>query len=691
MNFLCVRSFLFAVGPLFAVAPLFSQPVAPETETVMEEVVVRGRATDLVGIAGASSEGSVGRSELETRPFLRRGELLEVVPGVVITQHSGGGKANQYFLRGFNLDHGTDFSVAVEGMPVNLRSHGHGQGYADLNFIIPELVQRVDYGKGPYSVHVGDFSSAGAAEFQWVDRLRQSFVRAEAGENGYLRAVAGLTVPAGGKGALTLGLESLRDDGPWERPDDLRRTNGLVRWIWSDTHGSRASVTAHASRTTWNATDQVPARAIERGDIGRFGSLDTSNGGETERAGVSLEWVRRDPGAVTRARVYGFRYQLDLYSNFTLLLSDPVNGDQFNQRDRRWVWGGDVDRTWSRLLRERDFTVSVGLQLRQDRIDEVGLHQTTARRRLATVREDEVVEGSAAVYTRARWQIGPKVRMDAGVRADAYRFKVESSEPLNSGSRSATIASPKAGLVFGPWAKTEAYFNAGFGFHSNDARGTTIRVSPVTGEPADPVDPLVRSRGMEAGVRTTWRDGWISTVSVWSLDLDSELVFVGDAGETEPTGATRRYGVEWANFYRANDWLAFDADLSFTRARYRNAPGADRIANSIGTVVTAGVVLGRATEGAFGVLRLRSFGEQPLTEDNRIVQPASTTLNARLGWRWRQWEVAVDVLNLLDRAQADIAYAYTSRLSGEPDEGVEDVHLHPAEPRTFRFSVSRAF
>ncbi len=245
--------------------------------------------------------------------------------------------------------------------------------------------------------------------------------------------------------------------------------------------------------------------------------------------------------------------------------------------------------------------------------------------------------------------------------------------------------------MLGPWIKTEFYLNAGLGFHSNDARGTTIRVDPADGTtPVDRVNPLVRSRGFEGGLRTSFTPGLVSTVSLWSLDLDSELVFVGDAGGTEPSGATRRYGMEFANFYRATPWLTLDADVSFTHARYRAGAPADRIANSIGTVVTAGLVVGHTT-GPFASVRLRSFGAQPLTEDNSVTQPTSTTLNARVGWKNRDWEFALNLLNALDRRSDDIAYVYTSRLRGEPAAGFEDTHLHPAEPRTLRLSVTRRF
>lgn len=668
--------------------PSVDPAAAPPTK--MEDVVVIGRSADLVGTADASSEGSVGYVELASRPFLRRGEILEVIPGVVITQHSGGGKANQYFLRGFNLDHGTDFSISVDGMPVNLRSHAHGQGYADLNFIIPEFVQSVDYTKGPFAAEVGDFSAAGAAEFNLFRKLPQNFVTVEAGEHDYGRLAVGDTSLAPDGSATTVGFEATRDNGPWSLAENLRRYSGMVRHLWTGPNDQEFSVTALGYRAEWNSTDQVPLRAIEGGLIGRYGNIDPSDGGETERASLSFDWTAHASDATTRVNAYAIYYRLNLFSNFTYFLDDPVNGDQFNQRDRRGVFGASIEHTATVNWWGRKTEGTVGVQVRDDLIGELGLRHTSQRALVNVISDDDVQEASAGVFAKATTHWSDWVRTEAGLRGDAYDFKVDSDNPLNSGHRTAAIASPKLGLVLGPWDKTEFYFNAGLGFHSNDARGTTIRVSPTDGSPVERDSPLVRSRGLEAGVRTSAWPGLVSTVSVWLLDLDSELVFSGDAGDTEASGATRRYGVEFANFYKANSWLTLDTDVSFTHARYRDGAPADHVANSIGTVVTAGVVAGRS-EGFFGSVRLRYFGSQPIIEDDSVTEPPSTTVNARFGWKNRNWEFALSLLNALDRKNDDIAYYYTSRLPGEPAAGVDDIHLHPAEPREVRVSVSRRF
>ncbi len=660
------------------------QPAPVETQQ-LERIVVEGRSADLIGIASAASEGSVGYVELADRPFLRRGELLEVIPGVVITQHSGGGKANQYFLRGFNLDHGTDFSVSVEGMPVNMRTHAHGQGYADLNFLVPEFVESVAYSKGPFFAAVGDFSGAGAANFHLFAELPHDFVTLEAGEHGYLRAVAGVTTRREAS-ATTFGVEAEHYDGPWQLEDDFRRFNGLIRHGWTAGEGTYA-LTALGYHAEWKATDQIPLRAVEAGALDRFGFVDPSNGGVTDRASVSFDGTIKAADGETRFNAYAIHYRLNLFSNFTYFLDDPVNGDQFNQRDLRLITGGELARTWSG---EGRASTTLGVQVRADVISELALNRTAQRAVQSVVRSDEVTEASAGLFTSTTLQFGERLRGEFGLRGDLYLFDVESDNPLNSGETTAGIFSPKASLVYAAGEKTEVYLNVGHGFHSNDARGTVIRVDPVSGDPADGVDPLSRSLGFEAGLRTSFVPGLVTTVSLWQLDLDSELVFVGDAGGTEASGASRRYGVEFANFYRMGSWLTLDADLALTHARYRDAGAEDRIANSVDTVITAGATVDFAA-GWFAGLRLRYFGDQPLIEDDLVRAPSSLTLNGRFGYASRDWEAAVDVLNLLDRENNDIAYFYGSRLPGEAAEGGEDVHFHPAEPLTVRFSLTRRF
>lgn len=684
----------FALGsfPIAAFAQTIVTPPPDATATPMSEVVVYGRETHLVGEAEAASEGVIGAAELQARPFLRRGELLEVVPGVVITQHSGSGKANQYFLRGFNLDHGTDFAVTVDGLPVNMRSHAHGQGYSDLNFIIPELVQGISYQKGAYSAENGDFSAAGAAQFHLVDALPRSFAKVEFGDYDYLRTVVAGTVREHG-GATTLGLEAFYDNGPWDLAEDARRVNGFARHTWTAGAGD-ASLTLLGYHGEWRSTDQVPERAIASGAISPFGAIDPTDGGDSDRASLSFDWHREQGDTSVRLNLYALYYRLNLFSNFTYFLNDPVNGDQFAQHDRRGVFGGAFESKHNHQLDGHKATFTVGLQTRADTID-LALDHTAARQVLGVVRADAVQEASAGAYAKEEIAFTDWFRATAGLRADGYHFEVASDNSANSGTRSAGIMSPKLNLAFGPWDKTEIYVSGGDGFHSNDARGVTTHVDPADGVTAvTPASPLVRARNVEIGVRTAAAHGLVSTVSFWLLDLDSELVFAGDAGATEASGPTRRYGVELSNFYRPVSWLAIDGDLAFTHARFRedagDAPNVGRhIPNSIDTTLTGGVVAD-LPHGWKLALRGRYFGPQPLIEDNSVIAPSSLTFNARLGWHSQNWEIALDVLNLFDRASNDIAYYYESQLRGEPAP-VDDIHLHPAEPRQFRLGITRRF
>ncbi len=683
------RAALLTTIACFAPALRAQTITDPGAVSKLAPVLVQGRETDLVGTAGSASQGIVGAAELAERPFLRRGELLEVIPGVVITQHSGDGKANQYFLRGFNLDHGTDFSVTADGMPVNMRSHAHGQGYADLNFLIPELVRQVDYNKGPFFADVGDFSAAGAAEFHLFDAVPRPFVSVSLGENNFSRFVTAGTLHRG-TAETTGALEFTHDDGPWLLSEDSNRYNGVLRHHWT-AGGNDFRVTAMAYHAKWRSTDQIPLRAVDAGTLDRFGNLDPTDGGESDRDSLSFDATLKGAGGTTRINAYALYNRLNLYSNFTYFLDDPINGDQFNQRERRMVYGGAVTRAWSEVFFGAKTEMVAGLQVRDDEIGELGLHRTSRRVRISTVRDDDVSEMSAGLFVRGETRWSETLRTTAGGRLDGYHFKVESDDARNSGTRLADIFSPKLGVVFGPWSKTEIYANAGYGFHSNDARGTTIRVDPADGvTPVDRVNPLVRSRGAELGLRTSAIPGLVSSVTVWGLDLDSELVFVGDAGGTEPTARTRRYGVEWANFWKTTQWLTLDADLALTHSRYRDDPANPRVANSINTVATAGATIS-AGEGWFGSARARYFGPQPLIEDDSVRAPSSFAMNLRVGWRAKDWEIALDVLNALDRTNYDIAYYYTSRLKGEPAGGVDDIHFHPAEPRTYRVNVTRHF
>ena len=660
-------------------------PALDETRTVR----VAGHYDNAVGTSDAASQGVITTELIVNRPALRTGELLEFVPGLIVTQHSGDGKANQYFLRGFNLDHGTDFATYVDGMPVNMRTHAHGQGYSDLNFLIPELVQRIDYKKGPYFAGEGDFASAGAARIRLADKLPQGQASVSVGQHGYVRGVVADSLAAG-PGTLLYGMEVNRNNGPWDVPERVRKYSGVLRYS-QGTQDDGFSVTAMAYKNSWNATDQVPLRAVESGQIGRFGSLAPSDGGDTSRYSLSYAMRQRTENRLFEFDAYLIRSQLELNSDFTYLLANPEQGDQFQQSERRTVAGVNAAESWHTQLAGLPMRNKIGLQARYDRLSPVGLYSTLERVRLSTLREDRVRESSIGLYGENTVQWLPWLRSVAGLRYDAYRFKVASSIDGNSGTANDHVVSPKLSLILGPWSRTEFFVNYGKGFHSNDARGTTQTRLP-DGEASTPVTPLVPTKGMELGARTEWLPGLQSSLALWRLDIASELLFVGDAGETEPSRASRRHGIEWNNHYIAAPWLLFDLDLAASRSRYTQSdPAGNFIPGSIDKVASFGVTV--TDQGPWsGALQLRYFGPRPLIEDNSVRSASTTLAYARLAYQLnRKTRIALDVFNLFDKRASDIDYYYASRLPGEGLEGVNDRHFHPVEPRSARLTLSYAF
>lgn len=659
----------------------------------LEPVEVTASREDLIGTADSANVGTVNRAQLEAHPVYRVGEVLEETPGLILTQHSGEGKANQYFLRGFNLDHGTDLAIFVDGMPVNLRSHAHGQGWSDLNFMIPELVSSLQYKKGPYYPEEGDFAAAGAVHIHYADALPQGVASLGGGTGGYGRLLVADS-PKWGEGHLLYALELFHHDGPWTHPDDYKKVNAVLRYS-QGTRLNGFNLTAMAYHGAWNATDQVAKRAVDAGLIGRFDALDPTDGGEASRYSLSGAWKRTAGNSVTQANAYLVRSKLSLFSNFTYFLDDPLNGDQFKQPDSRVFWGMNASHTWLGNWNGREMENTIGLQVRNDNIFN-GLFKTRQRETLSTVRQDHVTEGSLGVYFQNRTQWLEKFRTVAGVRGDFYRAKVESDNPANSGEVSASIANPQLSLVFGPWAKTEYYVNLGGGFHSNDARGATITVTPGNGPnanlPQDKAPLLVRAQGAEVGLRSAIVPGLQSSLAVFLLDVDSELVFVGDAGTTEAGRPSRRVGFEFANYYAPTSWLTVDADFAYARARFRNAdPAGDRIPGAVEGVASIGLSVDRLGP-YFGALRLRYFGPRALIEDNSVRSDSTTLVEARVGYRIdKNLRVALDIHNLLNARDDQIAYFYASRLPGEPAQGVSDIHFHPVEPRSYRLTLIANF
>jgi hypothetical protein len=694
---------LLPISPAGAAEAPSSAPVAApsqndENGVVLPELTVTGTYSNAVGSTEAASGGFVTSKLIESRPTLRPAEVLEFVPGVIVSQHSGDGKANQYYLRGFNLDHGTDFATFVDGMPVNMPSHAHGQGYTDLNFLIPELVDRISYRKGPYYADEGDFASAGAARIRLANTLPRGVASLTVGENAYVRALVAQST-ALTTGNLLYAVEAAHNDGPWDHPERFRRFNGVLRYSLRE-GGVNQSLTGMAYTARWDATDQVPQRAVSSGLIGRFGAIDPSDHGSTQRSSLSYQRTQALGDGDWQLNAYAIQSRLNLFSNFTYYLDDPVHGDQFEQAERRQVYGAGSSRTWRSTLGDIDISNKLGLQIRHDRLSPVGLYTAENGARTRTTQESQVRETSYGLYGEndTRWL--PWLRTVAGLRTDRLDVDVNSSIAANSGQRHAQINSPKLSVIFGPWGQTEYFFNTGWGFHSNDARGTTARVTAKVNDVGnradiDPAVPLVRTRGSEVGVRTEVIPGLQSSVALWQLKLGSELVFVGDAGETEASGSSTRRGIEFNNHHVAQPWLMFDADLAFSQSRFDQPQGEDLnvgrfVPGSVRTVVSLGATV---TEWGrwFGQAQLRYFGPRPLLEDNSVKSRGTTLAYVRAGYKVNaETRLSLDVFNLFNHKASDIDYFYTSRLQGEPD-GVAGIHSHPAEPRSLRLTLTVNF
>ncbi|TXM58421.1 MULTISPECIES: TonB-dependent receptor [Methylobacterium] len=638
----------------------------------------------------AASAGVISGAEINSRPITRPGEVLESVPGLIVTQHSGEGKANQFFLRGFNLDHGTDIAIDVDGMPVNMRTHAHGQGYADINFLIPELVGAVEFHKGPYFVRDGDFASAGSVRIDYLDTVAKSVALTSFGSFGYARALTIASAPLG-QGNLLVAGEAQVYDGPWDVPDALRKLNGVVRYS-QGTALDGFSVTGMAYASRWTATNQIASRAVSEGLIGRFGSLNPSDGGDSSRFSLSGRWSMTDDTGVTRASAYVIRQQLNLFNDFTYFLNDPVNGDQFHQLDQRILGGGEVSHVFQGDLYGLPMENEIGLQTRTDSI-RVGLFNTTNRQFRSGVLDDRVLEASGAFFydNRVRWT--DWLRTSVGFRADGYYADVVSDTAANSGKARDGVVNPKLGLVLGPWADTELYLNYGGGFHSNDVRGVTATIDPTSSLFNTTRSPfLVPSTGYEVGIRNRSIAGLETAVALFRLDFASENLFQGDTGTTEPSRPSRRFGVEWTNRYAVTPWLKLEGDLTVTNARFSDVdPAGNRIPEAPTTIASAGFTFGEGL-GWFGSMRLRYFGPRPLIEDNSVRSKPTALLNGRVGYNFDNgFSLSLDVLNLTNAKSDQITYYYVSRLPGEGADGVADRHFHPVEPTAVRLTLAGRF
>ncbi len=660
----------------------------------LEVVEVIGRAANLIGSSTSATEGRISQDELQRRPLLRTGDLLESVPGLVATQHSGSGKANQFFLRGFNLDHGTDFSTVIDGMPVNMRSHGHGQGYTDINFIIPELIEEIRFRKGSYFADAGDFSAAGSANFLTARNLDSQSASLGVGEYGFSRLLVSGALD-NSAGNLIYGLERQQYEGPWDSVnEDVGRTNIWLKQRW-EAGEDQLQFMFMGYDNSWNSADQIPSRAVQSNLISEFGSIDPSSGGDSSRYSVSANWQRNLENGSLRASVYGIDYEMELYSNFSYFISPQ--GDQFQQVDQRKIYGGSIEWRQDLILGSLALMNTYGVQARIDDIGEVGLRSSDQRRLTGAIRLDAVEEKSMGLYWQNELHWSASLRSVFGLRYDDYEFDVQAREAANgstllpnSGASSDDIVTASLSLIYKLDESREIYASIGQGFHSNDARGTTIRFDPVSGDAVLPVDPLVDTLGSEIGFRAFLTERLNASVALWFLDIDSELIFVGDAGNTEDTGfGSERKGVEITSYFQLNNSISVDMEYSWADSRFtRKVNGFDAVPGALSDVVSGGISLS-LSDNMQAALRIRYFDDYDLDEGE--IAEGSTLFNLRLTYApTSQFSVTADVLNLFDSNDRDVEYFYESQLINETAP-VGDHHYHVFEPRSLRVYFNYSF
>ena len=648
------------------------------TNIQLSDVSVSAQAQS--GETVSATMGTVVAEQIAQRPISRAGEILETVPGLIATQHSGEGKANQYFLRGFNLDHGTDFASFIDGMPLNQVTHGHGQGYTDINFIIPEMIESLEYKKGPYYATDGNFANAGSVHMYTRDHMHNNLLKIGLGEHGYQR----LLLAGGGHldngDNLLAAFDTSRYDGQWKVKQDQEKYSGLVKYGRGDSlNGS--TITLMLYQNDWVATDHIPQRLVDQGGS-RFASLNDTSGGKTHRHSLSYSGWNDFSGHQLKTNAYFIDYGLTLYSNFTYAV-DQIKGDEIRQHDDRKTLGGSA--LYDIYFDDRS-EWQAGFDVRHDRLADVGLSNSTKRKLTKRLARHQVEETNLGLFVQNNYHWAENLRTQMGVRWNYISADVENRLNGKESDDSDTLVSPKFNLIYKLAEQTHVFANYGEGFHSNDSRSFTETKAT----------PLVKSKGADLGLQTVLIDDLQLALSLWWLELDSELVFVGDEGTTEASDESERRGIEASVFWLPTEWLMLDSDLAISRARIKPRSGKEQhIPGAAERVFSLGATIHGLGSWNAGV-RLRHLGKYALNEDNSKKSDAITLLNAQANYQVTQaLQLGLELINVTDEDGNDINYLYESRMLGEAvaagEEGIEDVHFHPVEPRMVRANLTYQF
>lgn len=668
------QSGALALSLVLSSTPVLAHDPDAEVLEVPEVSVVGERPV------ASSSQQFIPDKEILLQPQGRPAQVLRLIPGMVAVEHSGGaGKADQYFLRGFDADHGTDVAFFTDGMPINFRSHAHGQGYADLSFIIPEAIEGLDAYKGAYLPEFGDFDTAGAVNFRTREVVKEGIVQAAGGQFDTQRYVL-MFSPTKDKIRTLFAGEGYYTNGPFLNDNRYFRANLLGKMTMNPSSRDELSVTATFQKSQWNASGEIPLRAVSAGTLDRFGAIDPSEGGKTLRTTARINYHYDTlSGGQFFANAYGQYYQFDLFTNFTFFLNDPVNGDGIQQHDNRLMYGGDIGYTHQAELFGMPSIGTIGFQTRVDDIH-ARLGTQVTRNPLGTRTDSDILEASYAPYVKAEVQPLRWMRLSGGLRAEMFTFDVtnrcQGCAEQPAGRTNSSIVLPKANLILGPWFRTEFFANYGEGYHSNDARSA---VAPGS-------SPLARARTYEVGFRSKpWGpEGLELITTLWAIDLKSELVFVGDEGTTETRGPTRRRGIEAA--LRGQVWGPVYINGSITWSQAEFTTGA---AIPLAPELTAfGAVIVQWPEGLRSQIQATYLGVRPLTEDRSAKAPSWLTLDVTeryvlpIKLPHGRLEAFLFIQNLLDTKWEQATFYFESRLRNEAS-GVNDIHFVPGNPRFF--------
>ncbi|MEM1094503.1 MAG: TonB-dependent receptor [Bacteroidota bacterium] len=663
-----------------------------------------------------ASSSALRAFDLLTRPTDSAQDLLRLVPGLITAQHAGGGKAEQIFMRGFDADHGTDVALTIDGMPINMVSHGHGQGYADLHFIIPEVVQRVDVHKGPYRADQGNLATAGSVHYTTRDHLEHSLVRVEGGNFGTSEVTALLQLPSptAHQGAYLAG-QFYRTDGPVDVPQGLNRFNLFGKVHRHLNASTEVALTASSFSSAWDASGQIPQRAVDQGLIGRFGTLDPLEGGATTRHAIGVAYETHTEGHDLDLNAYAGQYRFKLFSNFTYFLDNEEGGDMIEQTDDRMFYGLHGRYRVQQPLGTMYSTTTLGGGVRADDINAT-LWESPQRVRGQALVDADMTERNLFLWGQEELIVRPWLRVQAGLRADYFTFDVDDQlegvsdvRPRASGFAQQVIVNPKASVVVSPMPSLDVFVNGGSGFHSNDARNvvqqarreelarTQQQVPPSQRlSPTDVNDEetfygtLPRAVGGEVGLRKQFGPRAMLSAAVWQLDLESEYVYVGDGGFTELNGPSRRYGLDLEGRVALTPWLSADADVNLANGRLRDAPaGEDHIALSPRVTSTGGLSV-RHPQGFTAGLRYIHIGDRPANESGSVTAEGYTILNAVAALQVGTVEVSLALENLLDVAWNEAQFDTESRLRGEAAP-VSELHFTPGTPRHIRLGIGYRF